>query len=243
MSGTGLLNRNDSLLRNRWYLLCIAIVTCTILLAGIFLWNSRGQPLSLGQTDATVEPWYRGPDNAPVTLDLYPDFLCSVCLEKERLAVRIAREYEGKVRLVYHHYPTSPLSGLIAEALEAAGEQGKFWELHDRLIDASENDIYEVVSSAINVGLDPEEYALSKIIDEAEAIGMDITRLVEAIGSNRFIEKVGTARQEAIAAGVTGASVFINGKEFGGASATYEDFHAAVVKELASSSGSSPEDY
>lgn len=232
MNGTGLLKGNDSLLRNRWYLLCLGTITALLVLIGFLFWFSGGQKISIGQTDTTVEPWYRGPENASVTIDLYPDFMCSICLEKERLAVRMLEDFGQRVRLVYHHYPVSPLSGLIAEALEAAGEQGKFWELHDRLIDDSDNDIGQVISAAINVGLDGEEYALSKILDEAEAVGLDTTLLVEAISNGRFTEKVEIAWREAISAGVSRASVFINGREFDVTSPTYEYFHSAVTGEL-----------
>lgn len=221
-----------NLLRDKRYILYVGLITLLILLGGGILWSSGTQRLSANAVNMTVEPWYRGPEDAPVTIDLFPDFKCGICVEIERMAVQAADDFKGRIRLVYHHYPDAPLSEMIAGALEAAGEQGKFWEMHDRLIDNTRGDIYQVIQAAESLGLSVEEFTISKLVTEAENIGLDITQFTECLVSGRFKEKVRTAKQEAVSAGVKHASVFINGKEFRSISATYEDFYAAVNKEL-----------
>ena len=220
------------LLRNKRYILYVGLITLVILLAGGILWSSGTQRLSANAVNMRVEPWYRGPEDAPVTIDLFADFKCGICVEQERMAVQAANDFKGRIRLVYHHYPDAPLSEMIAEALEAAGEQGKFWEMHDRLIDNTQGDIYQVIQAAESFGLSVEEYTISKLVTEAENIGLDITQFTECLVSGRFIEKVRTAKQEAVSAGVEHASVFINGKEFRSIPATYDNFYATVTEEL-----------
>ncbi len=79
----------------------------------------------------------RGPAEAPVTLVEYGDFECPYCGQAER-AVRDLLADFGDLRYVWRHLPLTdvhPHAQLAAEATEAAAAQGKFWELHDLLLD------------------------------------------------------------------------------------------------------------
>ena len=116
-------------------------------------------------------------------------------MEKERIALDALDIYPGKVKMVYHHYPTSELGQKIAEALEAADEQGKFWELHDRLLADVPDDISELKACAAEIGLDTHRFG-------------------EALDNGRFTETVELAKQAAISRGVKHVAVFINGREY-----------------------------
>jgi protein-disulfide isomerase len=79
----------------------------------------------------------KGSEKAPVTIIEFSDFQCSFCWKfwKETLP-RLDEEYikTGKVRFVYRHLAIlGPPSVAAAQATECAGEQGKFWEYHDKL--------------------------------------------------------------------------------------------------------------
>jgi Na+/H+ antiporter NhaA len=78
----------------------------------------------------------RGPDEAPVTLVEYGDFECPYCGMAEPVVRELLADY-GDVRYVWRHLPLTdvhPHAQLAAEAAEAAGLQGKFWEMHDTLL-------------------------------------------------------------------------------------------------------------
>ena len=121
--------------------------------------------------------------------------------------------YPGKVKMVYHHNPSSEFGQKIAEALEAADEQGKFWELHDKILQDVPDDISELKAYAAEIGLDTQ-------------------RFNEALDSGVFREKVELAKEESISRGVNEVSVFINGKEYQQYPGTLSDLRAAIDEEL-----------
>jgi protein-disulfide isomerase len=77
----------------------------------------------------------KGPAAAPVTIVEFSDFQCPACGRAFPTLKRVLQQYEGKVRLVFRDFPLDmhPQAPKAAEAARCAGEQGKFWEMHDRL--------------------------------------------------------------------------------------------------------------
>ncbi len=85
-------------------------------------------------------PDYRmlGPQNAKVTIIEFSDFECPACRVAEAPMRALLKLYDGKVRLVFKHFPLERMhrwarAGAIAA--ECAGRQGKFWEYHHELYD------------------------------------------------------------------------------------------------------------
>src|SRR5207248_1490853 len=79
----------------------------------------------------------RGPDDAPVTLLEYGDFECPYCGRAEPVVRELLAEI-GDLRYVWRHLPlrdVHPNAQLAAEAAEAAGAQGRFWEMRELLFD------------------------------------------------------------------------------------------------------------
>ena len=79
----------------------------------------------------------RGPTKAPVTLVEYGDFECPYCGRAESVIRALLADY-GDLRYVWRHLPLTdvhPHAMLAAEGSEAAAQQGKFWEMHDQLLD------------------------------------------------------------------------------------------------------------
>ena len=79
-----------------------------------------------------------GPDHVPVTLVEYGDFECPNCKQAAPAVKILLERFKGQVRLVFRHFPLEevhPHALNAAEAAEAAGAQGKFWEMHDLLFD------------------------------------------------------------------------------------------------------------
>ena len=108
----------------------------------------------------------RGPKNAPVTLEIYGDFQCPSCgIASREIDELQAQEFAGKMRVVFHEFPLAMHrhAAQAARAAEAAGIQGKFWEMHDALYKYQ-----DVWSRATNANDFFESYA--------EAIGLDVAR-------------------------------------------------------------------
>jgi protein-disulfide isomerase len=79
-----------------------------------------------------------GPQHAPVTVVEYGDFECPSCKSAAPAVKMLLADYAGRLRFVYRHFPLEephPHALAAAEASECAGEQGKFWEMHDLLFE------------------------------------------------------------------------------------------------------------
>jgi NhaA family Na+:H+ antiporter len=91
--------------------------------------------------DPPVDPardHVRGPADAPVTLVEYGDFQCPYCGDAFPVVQELAERFGEGLRVVFRHMPLPdlhPRAQAAAEAAEAAGAQGRFWEMHDRLFD------------------------------------------------------------------------------------------------------------
>jgi Na+/H+ antiporter NhaA len=144
----------------------------------------------------------RGSHDAPVTVVEYGDFECPYCGQAEPVVRELLADF-GDVRYVWRHLPlhdVHPAAQLAAEAAEAAAEQGKFWEMHDRLLECQDR------------------LRTRELIQHAEATGLDVERfradLRRHLGAARVAEDLDTADLS----GVTGTpTFFINGRRHHGA--------------------------
>jgi Na+/H+ antiporter NhaA len=103
----------------------------------------------------------RGPDRAPVTVVEYGDFECPYCGLAEPAVRELLRDF-GDVRYVWRHLPLTdvhPHAEQAAEAAEAAGKQGAFWEMHDLLLDHQDAlTARDLIGYAGSLGLDVERF-------------------------------------------------------------------------------------
>ncbi len=79
----------------------------------------------------------RGPERAPVTVVEYGDFECPYCGQAEPVVRELLADF-GDVRYVFRHLPLNdvhPHAQLASEGAEAAARQGKFWDMHDLLME------------------------------------------------------------------------------------------------------------
>jgi protein-disulfide isomerase len=75
----------------------------------------------------------QGPPSAAVTLVEYGDYQCPYCADTHNLIKSVLKSMGADLRFVFRHMPLSevhPYAQFAAEAAEAAGAQGKFWEMH-----------------------------------------------------------------------------------------------------------------
>ncbi|MBT8419831.1 MAG: DsbA family protein [Gammaproteobacteria bacterium] len=139
----------------------------------------------------------RGNPKAPVTIVEFADYQCPHCKTASQTVKRVAKRFEGKVKVVYMDYLVtgSPISRLVAQGGVCADKQGKFWAYHDLAY--------------------KHQHELSKDspVDLAEEIGLDQKPFKHCLKSEEAIAKVKQAEQEARRLQLNSTpSVFVNGK-------------------------------
>src|ERR1700677_882484 len=116
-----------------------------------------------------------GPADALVTLVEYGDYECPACGAAHPMVKVILKRLGAKLRFVFRNMPLNeihPDAELAAEAAEAAGAQGKFWEMHDALYEHQDQ-------------LGPQ---LASIL--AKRLHLDIARFEQDLDSRRFRDRV-----------------------------------------------------
>jgi protein-disulfide isomerase len=145
----------------------------------------------------------QGPRTALVTLAEYGDFQCPYCGQAHPIIKEVMKSLEGKLLFAFRHFPLTtihPQAQLAAEAAEAAGIQGKFWEMHDML--------YE------NQGaLAPDD-----LVEYAHQLGLDTKRFARELQEQTHFPRVREDFLSGIKSGVNGTpTFFINGWRHDGA--------------------------
>jgi len=144
----------------------------------------------------------RGAIEAPVTVVEFSDFQCPFCGRAAPTVQELLRQYPKGVRWVFKNFPLDfhPGSLLAHKAALAAGEQGKFWEMHD-LIFANPNAIKR-----------------DDLIQRSSQLGLDMKRFIADLDGNRYQAIIDAEKAEGLRLGVTGTpTFFINGKRMVGA--------------------------
>jgi protein-disulfide isomerase len=158
----------------------------------------------------------KGPAGAKVTIIEFSDFQCPFCSRVIPTLKKLHEAYPNDVRVIFKHNPLSfhDKAHLAAEATAAAEEQGKFWEMHDKLFENQR-------------ALDRPD--LEKYASE---LGLDMGKFKAALDSGKFKAKVDAEAAEAAKFGARGTpSFFINGKPFRGAQ-PFENFKKVVDNEI-----------
>jgi protein-disulfide isomerase len=159
-----------------------------------------------------------GKADAPVTLVEYSDFQCPFCLRVMPTLKQLRAKYGDKIRIVWKDFPLTqihPQAFVAAQAGNCAREQGKFWELHDKMFGNQS-------------ALQPD--ALKKYAADA---GLDAAKFNQCLDSSKYEARV----QEALSAGgkvgiSSTPTVFVNGRMISGAQ-PIEVFQSAIDEELA----------
>jgi protein-disulfide isomerase len=104
-----------------------------------------------------------GPEDAKITLVEYGSYDCPHCRQALSILAEVRKRYDAPLRLVYRHFPRETrhsISERAAEAAEAAGKQGKFWEMHNHLLENQHAlDDANLIAYATLLGLDTQQFA------------------------------------------------------------------------------------
>jgi Na+:H+ antiporter, NhaA family len=153
-----------------------------------------------------------GPGGA-VTLVEFGDFECPFCADAYLSIKEVQSELGDRLRFVFRELPLPkhPHARTAALAAEAAGLQGRFWEMHDLLFEARGK-------------LEPGD-----LTSYAQQIGLDLDRFVADMGSDELAQRVDEDVESAIASGVTGTpALYVDGESYDG---RYDAEHLAEAIE------------
>jgi protein-disulfide isomerase len=145
----------------------------------------------------------QGPANAPIQLLEYGDYECPVCGETHPVVKAIQQRLGDSLCFAFRHFPLTnvhPHAERAAEAAEAAGAQGRFWQMHDVLFEHRD-------------ALEDEDLA-----QYAAALSLDAERLIGEVLAGAYAGRIQEDFQSGIWGGVNGTpTFFINGRRYDGA--------------------------
>jgi len=161
--------------------------------------------------------YFEGPKDAAITIVEFSEFQCPFCSRVLPAKKQIMDAYKGKVKFVFKHTPL-PFhkdAQLASEAALAAGEQGKFWEMHDKLF-ANQKDLSRP--------------SLEKFAGE---LGLNMDKFKKALDSGVYKPVVEEDKALGMKVGARGTpTLFINGRKIVGAQ-PFENFKKMIDEELA----------
>ena len=148
------------------------------------------------------QDWSRGPADAPVTLVEYADFQCPACGHAYQVMKELIARFPDRLRAVYRHFPlisSHPRALPAAIAAEAAGAQGRFWEMHHLLFENQRR-------------LEDDH-----LMGYAQQIGLDLDRFRADLQRRLNEDKIRDQLRQGARSGVNGTpTFFINGQRYDG---------------------------
>jgi len=140
----------------------------------------------------------KGKKNAPLTLIEFTDYQCPFCARHATLTLpALVKDYvdTGKVRYVLRDFPLDihPNAHKAAEAARCAGDQNKYWEMHDKLF-AGQNQLQA-----------------AKLSEYAKTIGLNGTEFDACLSKGKYAKAVGEDLQQGVALGVRGTPTLVVG--------------------------------
>ena len=215
------------------WLIAIFLVVIVVAVIGAAFVSSKISPPQANFNATTVpaitaDDHARGNTTAKVTLTEYGDFQCPACGQYEPIVQQIESEYSGKILFVFRNFPLyqiHPNAMISAQAAEAAGLQGKYWEMHD-LLYAKQSEWADVATNVV----------VSKNFDGyAKTLGLDVAKFDTDINSASVKARVQKDIDSGNAAQVDHTpTFFINLTQIRNP-ASYAEFKSVIDAALASS--------
>jgi NhaA family Na+:H+ antiporter len=216
------------------FVIMAAVLIAAVLVTWMLVRSSRQTDSNANTRASGAEPpgaeppHIRGNPDAPVTLEEFGDFQCPLCGTYYGELKKIEDEFGSRLRVVFREYPLFPMHEhalLAAQTAEAAGFQGRFWEMHDKLYENQ-----KIWSEAKDV--------LPIFVDYAKQIGLDTDRFNRDLSSDTVAARVTQDGIRGHALGITGTpTFFINGKDVTGDSYSPAGIREMINKELRGAAG------
>jgi formate-nitrite transporter family protein len=166
-----------------------------------------------------------GPATAPARLEEFGDFECPPCGLLHPILEEMHKEFGDRLQITFREFPLVPTHQhalAAASAAEAAGLQGKFWEMHDLLYERQKN-----WKTEFDVRPVFETYA--------KEIGIDVARYKTDLDSNAVQQRIFLDQNRGHSLGVKGTpTVFLNGREVPFESLPAEQLRVIIQREIES---------
>jgi len=185
--------------------------------------SAAGTKIDVGEAGAEP-PNAQGPANALITLEEFGDFQCPPCGMLHPVLKTMEKEFGDRLRVVFREYPLVPTHEhalAAARAAEAAGLQGKFWQMHELLY--------------TNQNLWKDAFDVRPIFEDyAKRIGLDVARYQQDLSSEAVQYRIFLDGKRARSLGVKGTpTVFMNGREVPFESLAPEKLRVLISSEIA----------
>ena len=167
--------------------------------------GAAGNPPPLGRAIEATRAHVRGGKTTGriIRVVSYSDFLCPFCRRFRKVLMNLRQAFGERIEYVFRHFPNErihPGATFAARAAEAAGQQGKFWEMHDRLFD------------------EPPPFGEARIREMARELGLDMARFERDLDAQATLARVEDDLDEARRNGVHGTpTIFVDGLRYDGA--------------------------
>lgn len=153
--------------------------------------------------------------NSKVTLVEFGDYQCPACGAVYPLVKQITDANKDNMTFVFRNFPLSQHANadMAAEAAEAAGSQGKYWEMHDKLY-ASQADWSD------------DKNPLDKFVNYAKDLGLDTAKFKQEVSDKKYAAKIAADQDDGNRLGVNATPTFyIDGVQFSG---DYSNFKSQI---------------
>ena len=210
-----------------------AILIAGVLISSAVIYSNGGfgGPASIRDTPGDIkkvsadDDSYLGDEDAPVVLIEFSDFQCPFCKRSfDQTFPLIKQKYinTGKERYIYRDFPLPfhAEADEAANAAECAGDQDKFWEMHEMIYKNQQE--WAGNSQAISI-----------FKGYAKDIGLDTTKFDSCLDSKKYDSEIQNDMSDGNSYGVSGTpTFFINGISLVGAQ-PYSEFERVIEQELA----------
>jgi len=204
----------------------IALWSLILIGIGLAVWgmakfatSSGNQPYLIARAISETD-WVKGNREASVVLIEYSDLQCPACAAYAPIVNRITEEFSDRIAFVYRHFPLPQHQNaeLASRATEAAGKQGKFWEMVDQIFAnqntwANERNAQEVFRAY------------------AQSIGLDVAQFENDRNSREIKNKIENDYLSGIQSRINSTpTFFLNGEKI--QPQNYEEFRNLILQKL-----------
>lgn len=188
-------------------LISVGIATLVIIFGGIFLLTKSSTPKSPQKANEALlvreDSNKIATDGAKVTIVEFGDFQCPACASAHPVVKQLVGDNKGQVNFVFRNFPLTNIHAnaiVSAMAVEAAGEQGKYWEMFGKVYETQ--DKWSESKTAIDI-----------FVEYAKEMELDVDKFKKAIEENKFKDKIDRDFSDGQILGVNATpTFFVNGE-------------------------------
>lgn len=177
---------------------------------------------SAQESSGATPAWVRGSQDAKVKIEVFEDLQCPYCRDYEAVLSEVERKYKGKVAIIYRHNPLQMHRNAMtaAQAAEAAGRRGKFWQMIEVLFDKQQ------------------EWSKSKqpeklFVRYARRIGLNQKRFRADMNSKTVKRRIELDKKRAASLDVLATpTVFLNGERLGATQTDAANLSSLIKEKL-----------